>query len=136
MPEPTQLGRSRSQRRLRDLGLPEPVPVPEPPKKVAAPQHWFKAMLLRMRLCSIFPILSNEPSALCLIYITSLSINSRHYVVSHYVYLLYLSIYLIFLMYTFFLDNCFPFFHLHILSFPPVLLLRHNPECDIMPNAT
>ena len=32
-PEPTQFGRSRS--RLRDLGLPEP----EPPKKVAAPQH-------------------------------------------------------------------------------------------------
>ena len=30
-PEPTQFGRSR----LRDLGLPEP----EPPKKVAAPQH-------------------------------------------------------------------------------------------------
>ena len=34
--EPTQFGRSRS--RLRDLGLPEPVP--EPPKTVAAPQHW------------------------------------------------------------------------------------------------
>ena len=33
-PEPTQFVRSRS--RLRDLGLPEP----EPPKKVAAPQHW------------------------------------------------------------------------------------------------
>ena len=32
-PEPTQVGRSRS--RLRDLGDPEP----EPPKKVAAPQH-------------------------------------------------------------------------------------------------
>ena len=34
-PEPTQVGRSRS--RLRDLGHLEP----EPPKKVAAPQHWF-----------------------------------------------------------------------------------------------
>ena len=33
-PEPTQVGRSRS--RLRDLGDLEP----EPPKKVAAPQHW------------------------------------------------------------------------------------------------
>ena len=33
-PEPTQFGRSR----LRDLGLPEP----EPPKKVAAPQHCLK----------------------------------------------------------------------------------------------
>ena len=33
-PEPTQVGRSRS--RLRDLGHQEP----EPPKKVAAPQHW------------------------------------------------------------------------------------------------
>ena len=32
-PEPTQVGRSRS--RLRDLGHQEP----EPPKKVAAPQH-------------------------------------------------------------------------------------------------
>ena len=32
-PEPNQFGRSRS--RLRDLRLPEP----EPPKKVAAPQH-------------------------------------------------------------------------------------------------
>ena len=31
-PEPTQVGRSR----LRDLGHQEP----EPPKKVAAPQHW------------------------------------------------------------------------------------------------
>ena len=36
--EPTQVGRSRSQ--LRDLGHQEPEP--EPPKKVAAPQHcWF-----------------------------------------------------------------------------------------------
>ena len=34
--EPTQFGRSRSQSRLQDLGLLEP----EPPKKVAAPQHW------------------------------------------------------------------------------------------------
>ena len=34
--EPTQVGRSRS--RLRDLGDLEPEP--EPPKKVAAPQHW------------------------------------------------------------------------------------------------
>ena len=33
-PEPTQVGRSRS--RLRDLGYLEP----EPPNKVAAPQHW------------------------------------------------------------------------------------------------
>ena len=33
-PEPTQFSQSRS--RLRDLGLPEP----EPPKKVAALQHW------------------------------------------------------------------------------------------------
>ena len=33
-PEPTQEGRSRI--RLRDLGH----PGPEPPKKVAAPQHW------------------------------------------------------------------------------------------------
>ena len=33
VPEPTQLGRSQS--RLRDLGL------PEPPKKVAAPQNFF-----------------------------------------------------------------------------------------------
>ena len=32
--EPAQVGRSRS--RLRDLGPQEP----EPPKKVAAPQHW------------------------------------------------------------------------------------------------
>ena len=39
-PEPTQFGRSRS--RLQDLGLPEP----EPPKKVAAPQHWFYIMYL------------------------------------------------------------------------------------------
>ena len=31
--EPTQFGRSRS--RLRDLGL------PESPKKVADPQHWY-----------------------------------------------------------------------------------------------
>ena len=35
-PEPTQVGRSRS--RLRDLGDLEPEL--EPPKKVAAPQHW------------------------------------------------------------------------------------------------
>ena len=35
-PEPTQVGRSRS--RLRDLGHQEP----EPPKKVAAPQHCFR----------------------------------------------------------------------------------------------
>ena len=35
-PELTQVGRSRS--RLRDLGDLEPEP--EPPKKVAAPQHW------------------------------------------------------------------------------------------------
>ena len=34
-PEPTQVGRSRSW--LRDLGYQEP----EPPKKVAAPQHCF-----------------------------------------------------------------------------------------------
>ena len=34
-PEPTQVGRSRS--RLRDLSNQEP----EPPKKVAAPQHCF-----------------------------------------------------------------------------------------------
>ena len=33
-PEPTQFVQSRN--RLQDLGLPEP----EPPKKVAAPQHW------------------------------------------------------------------------------------------------
>ena len=31
--------RSRCQSRLRDLGLPEQEPVPEPPKKVAAPQR-------------------------------------------------------------------------------------------------
>ena len=35
-PEPTQFSRVRS--RLRDLGLPEP----EPPEKVAAPQHCLK----------------------------------------------------------------------------------------------
>ena len=35
-PEPTQVGRSRSQ--FRDLGHQEPEL--EPPKKVAAPQHW------------------------------------------------------------------------------------------------
>ena len=34
-PEPTQVGRSQS--RLRDLGHLEP----EPPKKVATPQHWY-----------------------------------------------------------------------------------------------
>ena len=34
-PEPTQFGWSQSRSRLRDLGRPEP----EPPKKVAAPQH-------------------------------------------------------------------------------------------------
>ena len=39
-PEPTQEGRSRS--RLRDLGHQEPELEPEPPKKVAAPQHWKK----------------------------------------------------------------------------------------------
>ena len=36
-PEPTQFGRSWS--RLRDFGLPEP----EPPKKVAAPEHCFSS---------------------------------------------------------------------------------------------
>ena len=36
-PEPTQVGRSRSWSRLRDLGHQEP----EPPKKVVAPQHCF-----------------------------------------------------------------------------------------------
>ena len=38
--EPTQVGRSRS--RLRDLGDLEP----EPPKKVAAPQHWQYLLIL------------------------------------------------------------------------------------------
>ena len=37
-PEPTQVGRSRSRSQLRDLGQLEP----EPPKKVAAPQHWYQ----------------------------------------------------------------------------------------------
>ena len=37
-PELTQVGRSRSQSRLLDLGHLEPEL--EPPKKVAAPQHW------------------------------------------------------------------------------------------------
>ena len=37
-PEPTQVGQSRSRSRLRDLGDLEPEL--EPPKKVAAPQHW------------------------------------------------------------------------------------------------
>ena len=36
-PEPTQVGRSRSQ--LRDLGHLEQEQEPEPPKKVAVPQH-------------------------------------------------------------------------------------------------
>ena len=40
-PEPIQVGRSRS--RLRDLGHLDPEP--EPPKKVAAPQHWFVQVL-------------------------------------------------------------------------------------------
>ena len=38
-PEPTQVGRSRSWSRLRDLGDLELEPEQEPPKKVAAPQH-------------------------------------------------------------------------------------------------
>ena len=42
-PEPTQVGRSRSRSRLQDLGDLEPKP--EPPKNVAAPQHWSKAKL-------------------------------------------------------------------------------------------
>ena len=40
-PELTQVGRSRS--RLRDLGHLEP----EPPKKVAAPQHWLRTYTRR-----------------------------------------------------------------------------------------
>ena len=39
-PEPTQVGRSRSQ--LQDLGHLEPEL--EPPKKVAAPQHWLSGV--------------------------------------------------------------------------------------------
>ena len=42
--EPTQVGRSRSRSRLRDLGDLEPEP--EPPKKVAAPQHWYRCVLV------------------------------------------------------------------------------------------
>ena len=38
-PEPTQVGQSRSRSQLRDLGDLELEP--EPPKKVAAQQHWF-----------------------------------------------------------------------------------------------
>ena len=34
----------RSQSRLRDLRLPEP----EPPKKVAAPQHWFCKRFMKL----------------------------------------------------------------------------------------
>ena len=47
-PEPTQSGRSRS--RLRDLGLPEP----EPPKKVAAPQHWLLGYKVRNALTALY----------------------------------------------------------------------------------
>ena len=39
-PEPPFFVWSRSRNRLWDLGRPEPGPDPEPPKKVAAPQHW------------------------------------------------------------------------------------------------
>ena len=47
-PEPTQVGRSRS--RLRDLGH------PEPPKKVAAPQHWSK-LSIKLNWLQIFFLL-------------------------------------------------------------------------------
>ena len=43
-PEPTQVGQSRSRSRLRDLGDLEPEP--EPPKKVAAPQHCVQANVM------------------------------------------------------------------------------------------
>ena len=63
-PEPTQFGRSRS--RLRDLELPEP----EPPKKVADPQHcslqkyWCETISLRGRPVSIGARLSLEEGGL------------------------------------------------------------------------
>ena len=41
-PEPTQVGRSRSRSRLRDFSDLEP----EPPKKVAAPQHCVQANVM------------------------------------------------------------------------------------------
>ena len=55
-PEPTQVDRSRS--RLRDLGRLEP----EPPKKVAAPQHWccgsetiyYRTIQVNKKLCFNF----------------------------------------------------------------------------------
>ena len=46
-PEPTQVGRSWSRSRLRDLGDLEPEP--EPPKKVAALQHCFLMIMTYFR---------------------------------------------------------------------------------------
>ena len=48
-PKPTQVGRSRSRSWLPDLGHLEP----EPPKKVAAPQHWMKHEKF-MSFCKVF----------------------------------------------------------------------------------
>ena len=52
-PEPTQVGRSRS--RLRDLGHQELEP--EPPKKVAAPQHCINQVVLCKMFITSFNIL-------------------------------------------------------------------------------
>ena len=55
-PEPTQVGRSRS--RLRDLGNQEP----EPPKKVAAPQHWYKQSSIHSFIYLLFSFFAGSGS--------------------------------------------------------------------------